>query len=371
VFAVVTDARNGTAQDILVSWAGPDGAAPVGYKVYYKFLFPESQTSGNGGGSSVSQPQPALDQTNANLLGTMSSYVQVFHAPPSEANFTASTAVLIDLVAPNETSVVAITPGYSMGGNPNAMIEVSSLYPSHTPSLTSAQGSQIARTFFATDFGLFIPLLAIVATYNTYGKDRVTGVLESVLAQPVTRKGLSLSRYLSTFAAMSTAIVVSVAVVDLIAQRFTHSFVSPSIVIWSTGALLVELAAFIGIAMLLSHLVKSSGTLIGLSVGLFLVIDFFQGLIFTIISTILQISRGSVAYYQISVALDFLNPAQFISLVETYITNLVGFVGVIAPQNISITPQDYGITIPTIVLTGALWVSIPLVCFLYLSTRRD
>ena len=123
--------------------------------------------------------------------------------------------------------------------------------------------------------------------------------------------------------------------------------------------------------MLLSHLVKSSGTLIGLSVGLFLVIDFFQGLIFKIIATILQISQGSVAYYQISVALDFLNPAQFISLVETYLTNLVGFVGILPTPNISITPQDYGITIPTIVLTGTLWVSIPLVCFLYLSMRRD
>jgi len=369
VFAVVTDGGNGTARDILVSWAGPDGTPPVGYKVYYKFVFPQCQTSGNGGTSCVGQPQQPLGQTNAKLLGTMSSYVQVFHVPQSETNFTVTTGVLIGLVAPNGTNVVAITPGDSARSDPNALIPVSSLYPSD--SLTSAQGSQIATASFASIFGLFIPLLAIVGTYNTYGKDRVTGILESVLAQPVTRRGLSLSRYLSTFAAMSAAIVVSVAIVDLIAQSFTHSFVSPSIVISSTGALVVELAAFIGIAMLLSHLVKSSGTLIGLSVALFLVIDFFQGLIVTIAATILQISRGSVAYYRISVALDFLNPAQFISLVETYFTNVVRFVGIISTPSFSITPQDYGITAPAIVLTGALWISIPLVCFLYLAIRRD
>ena len=47
-----------------------------------------------------------------------------------------------------------------------------------------------------------------------YGKDSVSGVLESVLAQPITSKGLSLSRYFSSFAGMSIAFLVSVAVVD-------------------------------------------------------------------------------------------------------------------------------------------------------------
>ncbi|MDA4123101.1 MAG: ABC transporter permease [Thaumarchaeota archaeon] len=375
VFALVTDSNNASARDIRVSWVGSDGARPVGYEVYYKFVFPQCQTSANGGTSCVGQPQQPLNQTNAKLLGTMSSYMQVFQAPKSEANFTATTGVLIGLVNPNGTSVAAITPGDSQQSNPNAIVSVSSLYPSNK--LTGGQGvqatqaTQIMTRFFSSIFGLFIPLLAIVGTYSTYGKDRVSGVLESVLAQPVTRRGLSLSRYLSTFAAMSAAVVVSVAVVDLVAQHFAGSFVSSAIVVSSTGALLVELAAFIGIAMLLSHLVKSSGTLIGLSIGLFLLIDFFQGLIVTIVAAILQIGPGSVGYYQVSVALDFLNPAQFVSLVVTYFTNVFTFVGIISTQGLPITPQSYGITIPAIVLTGLLWVAVPLACFLYLATKKD
>jgi hypothetical protein len=72
-----------------------------------------------------------------------------------------------------------------------------------------------------------------------YGKDSVSGVLESVLAQPITSKGLSLSRYFSSFAGMSIAFLVSVAVVDLIVQHFTTSFLDPTILLSSTGALLV------------------------------------------------------------------------------------------------------------------------------------
>ena len=72
--------------------------------------------------------------------------------------------------------------------------------------------------------------------------------------------------------------------------------------------------------MLLSHLVRSSGVLIGLGVGLFVVIGFFQGLFITLLASMLGMSDGSVGYYQVSVALQFINPAQFVSLVDTYLT---------------------------------------------------
>ena len=212
--------------------------------------------------------------------------------------------------------------------------------------------------------------LTQMGNYNIYRNDRLSGVLESVLAQPVTRQGLAISRYVSTFGGMSVAILALVAVLDLVAQYFTKSFLSPTIMLSSTGALLVELAAFIGIMMLLSHLVRSSGALLGIGVGLFLVIDFFSGLIVTLLSSLFGIESGSVAFYNLSVGLEFANPAQFMSLVGNYLANVATFVG-LGGTSFPITPESYGITVPTIVIPGILWISVPLTIFLYLAMKQD
>jgi ABC-2 type transport system permease protein len=366
--ATVTDSANASARDILVSWAGFNGSPPTGYFVYYKFLSGTPCQSGAfvqtcGGVPSESLIPSELNQTNSQLLGTMSSYVQVFHAPQLGGNIskTSGSIVAIGLTYPNGTSVAASA----------SSIPVAQLYPS--AALTGALDNEVAVSFFETFFVLFIPLLTVVTTYNIYGKDRVSGVLESVLAQPVTRKGLSLSRYVSSFAGMSVAILASVGVLNLISQHFSQSFVDPTILISSTVALLVELAAFIGIMMLLSHLVRSSGALIGLGVGLFLVIDFFQGVIVALLTSILGIQNGSVGFYQLSVGLEFANPTQFVSLVDTYLTEslrVATFLG-IGAGSFPITPGEYGITIPAIVVTAVLWILVPLACFLYLAIRRD
>jgi ABC-2 type transport system permease protein len=298
----------------------------------------------------------------------MKSYIQIFHAP-SQSDFNASdasnTIVAIGLTYPNGTSVAGSAgEAYS--------IPVAQLYPTVGAALTGEQINQIVVSFFEDVFGLFIPLLAIIATYNIYGKDRVSGILESVLAQPVTRRGLSLSRYVSSFLGMSIAILVSVSVLDLIAEHLSHSFVNSDLLIFSAGALVVELAAFIGIMMFISHLVKSSGALIGIGVALFLVIDFFQGLIVTFVTSALGIKGGSVNFYRIALALGFANPAQFITLVDTYLTNSyqTSFIG-IATGSFPITPSLFGITIPAIIVTAVLWIFVPLALFLYLAIKRD
>jgi ABC-type transport system involved in multi-copper enzyme maturation permease subunit len=299
----------------------------------------------------------------------MRSYVQVFPAPQLSGNISETSGaiaasgdiVAIGLAYPNGTSIAPSTSNLPVG----------QVYPD--VALTKALNDQVAVSFFETFFGLFIPLLTIVSVYSIYGKDRVSGVFESVLAQPVTRLGLSLSRYISSFSGMSVATLVSVGVLDIIAQHFSGSFIDPSILIPSTLGLLVELAAFIGIMMLLSHLVRSSGSLIGIGVGLFLVIDFFQGVFATLLSSLLGIQSGSVGFYQLSVGLEFVNPAAFVSLVDTYLTGTISSVGlpILSGQSSSIVPQAYGITVPAIVAAAILWILVPLICFLYMAIRRD
>jgi ABC-2 type transport system permease protein len=290
----------------------------------------------------------------------MNSYRQIFSAPQEEANLSSASYFALGLFYTNGTSA----------SSQPAILSLFEVYPP-AQTITPLQGSQLVTQFFESIFGLFIPLMAIVGTYNLYGKDRVSGVLESVLAQPVSRKGLSLSRFFSTFVAMAIAICISIGIIDITAFYFTKAFVNSAIILSSTGAFLVELAAFIGIMMLLSHLLRSSGALIGIGVGIFMVIDFFWSVIVSLLAAIVHVDYGSGRFLQIAVASEFANPAQFVILVDTYLTHLTGFVGLGAGPGFPITPAAYLITIPSLVATAVFWIAVPLAAFLYLAIKRD
>lgn len=224
--------------------------------------------------------------------------------------------------------------------------------------------------FFQSLFGIFIPLVAIIGAFVGYGKDRISGVIESVLAQPVSRRGLSLSRFVSIFGALAIAISVTVGLIDLMVLYLTGGFASAMLLLASTLAFFVELVVFIGIMMLVSHLVKSSAALIGIGIGLFMLIDFFWGLIVGLAAGASSTGYGTEKYGQLVITAQFLNPAQFVSLVNTYLTHVAKFVGV-SSFSLSMTPASYGITIPSMILDAVIWISVPLATFIYLSTRRD
>lgn len=366
--STVTDVSNSSQMDVQAIWVGPNGTLPTNYAVYYEFQnisnsYPQQCLGGTACTVSISVPIPVptntFNESNMHLLGTMSAYNEVFPPPKLEANLTANAAVILALFYPNGT--MATQPDY---------VNTQQLYPPPPPPITPGQGTAFVLSFFQVLFGIFIPLLAIVGSFNSYGKDRVSGVLESVLAQPVSRRGLSISRFLSSFAATAIAVSISIAVVDSIAFYFSKSFVSSTIILSSAGAFFVELAAFIGIMMLLSHIVKSSGALIGIGIGLFIVIDFFWGIITGILANISNTPYGSTGYYQLLIFAQFVNPAQFVSLVDTYLTHQASFVG-LSFFNLAITPEAYGITIPAIIVTGILWIAVPLAVFMYLAVRRD
>jgi len=142
----------------------------------------------------------------------------------------------------------------------------------------------------------------------------------------------------------------------------------------SAGAFLVEIAAFIGLMMLLARVLKGSGALIGIGVGLFIIFDFFWAIIILIVVEAARVSFGSLVYYQITIAGEFVNPAQFVGLVDTYITHQstgAGLLGSATSGNVPITPSQFGITIPSLIAAGLLWSLIPLVAFLYLAIKKD
>jgi hypothetical protein len=114
---------------------------------------------------------------------------------------------------------------------------------------------------------------------------------------------------------------------------------------------------------LLSHLVKSTGLLLGISIGLFVVLDFFWGLIVIALTLLLGGAQGSFVALQATYLSYYANPAQFLNLVNAYVlqSSLGGFV----------SPSSYGVTLPAIVLDGVLWAVAPFIIFLYLAVKRD
>ncbi len=332
----VIDKSNSSKRDVQIFYAGANGTPPTGYRVYYKV-----------GSSSFYYNQSAYNVTRMNPLATMSTYHQIFDPPiPPGANQTA--AVLIALFPPTNNTAVA-----------TGFFQVSTFRPMQQ----SVNGSALAAVFFSQVLGLFIPLMAIIGSYSSYGKDRLTGVLESVLARPVTRRSLGLSRFLSTVIAFSLAVIACVGLVDLIVDRITGSFIPQGYALSVMGSMVVEVAAFTGIIFLLSHLVKSTGALLGISIGMFVILDFLWSFIIFLLTLLLGGTLGSAVGIEATLISYYANPAQFVQLVNTYTFQSV--------FGIPIPSSSYGVTLPAIVLDGILWSVVPFVLFLYLAARRD
>ncbi len=338
-FSPVVDKANASKRDVQVFYAGPSGALPSDYSLYYKVVIGPSPPS--QGGSPFSRSQMSF-------LGNLTDYHQVFD-PPIPAGLDSSATVWFELFARNGTVVFT-----SPGGFPIFELRPPRLGPT---------ASDLGAAFFENVLGFFIPLAAIMGSYSSYGKDRLTGVLESVLARPVSRRGLAASRYASTTLAIGLAVVGSVGVVDLILSSVAGGFLSQEFMVAVIAALLVEVAAFTGLVFLFSHLVKSTGALLGIMIGLFIVLELFWGLIVFLVTSLMGGTPGSAVSIQASVLASFANPAKFISLTIQYVLG--------SSSGVAIQPSAYGLSPPALVLDGLFWAVGPFLLFLYLAMKRD
>jgi ABC-2 type transport system permease protein len=335
--STVTDKHNSSIQRVQAFYAAPGGGLPSGYSLYYKLV-------------PASFPFPTkaapFNQTQMTPLANLTTYHEIFD-PSIPAGTDPQGTVWFEIFAPNRTAVES------------TFYPVGLLRQSQPP----INVSNAAAIFFSGVLGFFIPLMTIIGSYSSYGKDRLTGVLESILSRPITRRGLGMSRFLSTLSAFSIAVVASVGVVDLVLNSVAGSFLPQDYVLAIIAGLVVEVAAFTGLIFLLSHLVKSTGLLLGISIGLFVVLDFFWGLIIYLLTLLLGGAQGSFVALQATYLSYYANPAQFLNLVNAYV--LQSSVGVF------VSPSSYGVTLPAIVLDGVIWAVAPFIIFLYLAVKRD
>ena len=86
-------------------------------------------------------------------------------------------------------------------------------------------------------------------------------------------------------------------------------------------------------------------------------------------STVLGDGPGTANYTAVTIDSSFFNPAQFYVLVGDYLNGI--FINTANGSTVPISPATYGLTPVTLIATGAVWVGIPLIAFLYLATKRD
>jgi len=185
----------------------------------------------------------------------------------------------------------------------------------------------------------------------------------------VTRLGLGVTRYLSSLLSISVGIIISLAAMEAISQALIGKILAPEFVLYTFAALVVEAATFVGLTMLISHLLKSAGAIEWVAVGLWIVLDFFWSVIVLFGALALGVEIGSGNYLGVTIDLGFLNPAQYYGLLGEYLN------GVSITSNgggsIPISPATYGLTPLTLTVAAVLWVVVPLAGFLYLARRRD
>lgn len=236
------------------------------------------------------------------------------------------------------------------------MLALSSLVGYFIKKITgvSASGNVVSQeilflTAIAIILGIFIPILGLLMGYFYYGKDRLTSVLESVMVQPVTKMRILLSRFVVGVLAVGVAALITIVVMDGFAVSYMNFSMPLDFIASLVAAYFVEAAFFVGIMILLAHVVKTPTALLALLIVIFLLLDMFY-------TTIVQIVIFAINPSNIStIMLDsyIVNPTYY-SLITSYVFT-----------------KEISVSVYTVVAAGLIWTIVPVSLALYLSHIRD
>ncbi len=330
-----------------IFYPGPNGTNPPGYQVYWATP------------TNLTFPPTPLAETGMHRMGSLNSPHQSYSlVVPASSN---TNNVGPPLSAPLQIEL------FTAGGQLVATDTNQSATAFYPPPGGNA-GVGIAFGFGATIMGYLIPLMAVLAAYSVYGRDRVTGVLEGVLARPVSRLGLTTSRYLAVIAALTVSVTAAVGTLDGVIAWVFGGFLPLGVAVAIFGALLVEVGAFTGLTFVLAHALRSGAGVVGSCLGL--VALFTIG--WLILLPIIAIGTGafqSSGYEHTVVQLQFLNPTQVLTLAEELYTGSVQGFFLFGPS--SLPPSAYGITYVAVIADGLAWVLLPAALLVYVVRRHD
>lgn len=340
ISAGLVEQKNNSNLGFLVMYVGPGGA-----------LSPQVNVS--VGAYSVGETTSDL-VSNATYSESLSNFVVASVFPTIPSTFLNKTFAL---VVENQFSV--LIP--STGNVPYFLGRLSTYVP-----VTETLLRNMVLGGIGTTLGLLIPILGIFTSYLTYGRDRTTGVMESVLKRPVTRQGMITSRFIANAVSIGISVVLSTILGDLIIIHFFGKGLSLYFSLFFMWTYIIEGFSFLALMYMAAHLVKSQSRLLGIAIALFIIMDIFWLIIPAAILGGLGISRVSSTYILGNVAFGYASPAGYGSLVQFFFTDHIGFL-----STVSVNPATYGVTEIYLILAGLLWVLIPYGITYYLARNFD
>ncbi|MCL5783214.1 MAG: ABC transporter permease [Candidatus Thermoplasmatota archaeon] len=221
--------------------------------------------------------------------------------------------------------------------------------------------------FLSGLYGFFIPIMAIFSSYLYYGKDRTSGVLESVATRPVTKSRILASRFAAVILSIFIALVISISVANILLAQYFGQMLPLSDVFGMVGIFLVVSAAFAGIVFLTSQLSRAQGTVLGVGIVMFIVFDMLWTFLILdlLLFYVFKLSPLAPSTGVVTAILDAINPAGFSSIASSLVT------GTFTAGFNSYPASTVGITMVSVSIVGAIWLIVPFAITYYLSRIRD
>ncbi|MCL5408143.1 MAG: ABC transporter permease subunit [Candidatus Thermoplasmatota archaeon] len=350
---------NYSGLDVVPGIFNPSNSSNLGYMLFYV-------------GATGDHTAPPLKVTLVSINSTKgsSSFNTTNVSKDQYSNFT------YNVVFPNlGASAIGKEYGVSIEGNSSTSVPINYFTVLGPLSVFAPyKTSTIESSFFSGEGSIliiFIPLLSVFMAYFTYGKDRVTGVLESVLKRPITKGEAIRSRFLANAVVVAASIIIAIIVSDLISYRYYHVFMPMTFLLQVSWAYSTVGISFLAISYFFSHILKSQGALLGSLIGVFMVFSLFWGVIFDVLVSVFGITSGTSTYISFQVAFDYASPSGYASLLQLYIIHTLGGFSSLGGRVQSINPATYGVTPILLVISAVLWIAVPFLLAHELAVKRD
>jgi len=296
--------------------------------IYYRFITNTTDPS------IIIVPDANRIRSNYEFLANVSQYFQT-----------------LELKLPNSSVGLIVYGVYD-----NSVIPGIPLLPGSIPSNLS-----ISNTYsILAPIASLIPLMVLILSYSLYAKDKYSGVLEFLMAKPVTRAGLLLTRYFGIGIGSVIATLIAIGITALVATVIFGVVLSPFGILVLTLTIIAELLALLGFFMLIAQLVPSSGLYLGITIGIWIIFNFFYSLIIALV----------YIYTENSMLLNIL---YYINIVNYYdlVGTLIGVRSLIGAGTLSIFTDLIYVTTPAVLVSLIIWVILPIFLATQLVRRRD
>jgi ABC-2 type transport system permease protein len=247
------------------------------------------------------------------------------------------TPVYTTIEVPSEANYVRILYNSSMTNTPYSRPPI--VPYSQSPILYTS----IVDSYFSAMvlFLSFFPFVVIYLAYAMFAKPRDTGALEFILARPITKGEL----YMTRFSANAITVIIASFLINLspyVAFILKAGlYLSPQFILLASIIPMTSLLTYLSITYMYASLIKSGGTTLGLGIGTYIIIQIFI--------PIIGFMSGSYTLIE-----DYIVPASISQAITSYLE------GATISVNVGLE-----------LLSTILWIVVPLVIGYLAFMRKD